>query len=154
LALLAGILLLGGTFLVDLPSKIPFMSTAIRANPVFFASRLGIVFLLLVACWYYAEWRKTERSVVLDVSKESLLVYTAHLLVIYGRFWNGNSPAHSYGGSFSISQSVVATVGLILLMLVLAKGWTTLKQNSMRWARYVSYATGIILFIVFIVRVY
>lgn len=154
LALLGGVLLVGGTFLVDLPSKIPFMSTAIRANPVFFASRLGIVFLLLVACWYYAEWRKTERSVVLDVSKESLLVYTAHLLVIYGRFWNGNSPAHSYGDLFSISQSVVATVGLILLMLVLAKGWSTLKQKSMRWARYVSYATGIILFIVFIVRVY
>ena len=154
LALLGGILLVGGTFLVDLPSKVPLMSTAIRANPVFFASRLGIVFLLLVACWYYAQWRKTERSFVLDVSKESLLVYTAHLLAIYGRFWDGNSPVNYYGGTFSVLQSAIATLALILLMVLCAKGWSMLKLKSMRWARYVSYATGIILFIVFIVRVY
>jgi uncharacterized membrane protein len=154
LALLGGILLVGGTFLVDLPSKVPFMSTAIRANPVFFASRLGIVFLLLVACWYYAEWRKTERSFVLDVSRESLLVYTAHLLVIYGRFWDGNSPAFNYGGTFTVLQSSIATLALILLMVLCAKGWSTLKQKSMRWARIVSYATGSIVLIVFIVRVY
>jgi hypothetical protein len=78
------------------------VSTAIRANPVFFASRLGIVLLLLTACWYYAERRKTERSFVLDVSKESLLVYTAHLLVIYGRFWNGSSLAYRHGETSSL----------------------------------------------------
>lgn len=154
LALLGGILLVGGTFLVDLPSKVPFASAAIRANPIFFASRLGIVFLLLVACWYYAEWRKTERSFVLDVSRESLLVYTAHLLVIYGRFWNGNSPAFYYGGSLTIPQAIIATLGLILSMIAFAKVWSTLKQKSMRWARIVSYALGIILLAVFIVRVY
>lgn len=130
------------------------MSTAIRANPVFFASRLGIVFLLLVACWYYAEWRKTERSFVLVVSKESLLVYTVHLLAIYGRFWDGNSPVNYYGGTLSVLQSAIATLALILLMVLCAKGWSMLKLKSMRWARIVSYATGIVLFIVFIVRVY
>ena len=154
LAQLGAILLLGGTFLVELPSKVPFMSTAIRANPVFFASRLGIVLLLLVACWLYAEWRKTERSFVLDVSKESLLVYTAHLLVIYGRFWDGNSPAFYYGGTFTLLQSAIATLALILFMILCAKGWSMLKQTSMRWARIVSYAAGIIVLIVFIVRVY
>ena len=151
---IGAVLLLVGTFLVDLPSKVPFMSTAIRANPVFFASRLGIVFLLLVACWLYAEWRKTERSFVLDVSRESLPVYTAHLLVIYGRFWDGNSPAYYYGGTFSLLQSSLATLALILVMILCAKGWSTLKQRSMRWARIVSYATGIIVLVVFIIRVY
>jgi uncharacterized membrane protein len=154
LALLGGILLIAGTFLVGLPSIVPFMSTAIRANPIFFASRLGIVFLLLVACWSYAEWRKTERSLVLNVSKESLLVYSAHLLVIYGRFRNGSSAASLYGDSLSIFQSLLATLGLIVVMIVLANGWSRLKQKSMQWARYVSYATGIVLIIVFIVRVY
>jgi uncharacterized membrane protein len=154
LAFLGGILLIGGTFLVGLPSKVPFMSTAIRANPVFFASRLGIVFLLLVACWYYAEWRKTEQSFVLDVSRESLLVYTAHLLVIYGRFWGGNSPAYYYGETFSVLQAAIATLALILIMILSAKGWSMLKVKSMRWARIVSYATGIIVLIVFVIRVY
>jgi hypothetical protein len=147
-------LLVGGSLLIEVPAHLPMMSAAIRANPVFFASRLGIVFLLLAACWYYAEWRKTERSFVLDVSKESLLVYTAHLLAIYGRFWDGNSPVNYYGGTFSVLQSAIATLALILLMVLCAKGWSMLKLKSMRWARYVSYATGIILFIVFIVRVY
>jgi uncharacterized membrane protein len=154
LAGLGSFLVIAGTLLVSLPSYIPQMSTAIRANPVFFASRLGIVFLLLVACWYFAEWRKTEKSFVLDMSRESLLVYTAHLLVIYGRFWNGNSPTFYYGESFTVPQAVIATFALILVMVVSAKLWGMLKQGSMRWARIVSYASGVIALGVFIVRVY
>ncbi len=148
------VLLIAGTLFIDLPSHIPSASTAIRANPVFFASRLGIVFLLLVACWYYAEWRKTQQSFVLDVSRESLVVYTAHLLIIYGRFWNGNSLAYYYGVTFSVLQSAIATLALIVLMILMAKVWSTLKQKAMPWARFVSYATGIIVLIVFIVRKY
>lgn len=154
LTVIAAGLLVGGSLLEDVPHHVPFISGAIRANPFFFASRLGCVFLLLVACWYYAEWRKTERSFVLDVSRESLMVYAAHLLVIYGRFCNGNSLAYWYGATFTTLQSVIAALGLILLMVVLAKGWSTLKQKSMSWARFVSYATGIIVLLVFLVRKY
>jgi uncharacterized membrane protein len=154
LTIIGVIMVVGGTFLIDLPSFVPYMSTAIRANPLFVASRLGIVFLLLVACWYYAEWRKTEKSFVLDVSKESLLVYTAHLLVIYGRFWGGNSPTFYYGESFSVLQASIATLGLILTMILLAKSWSLMKSTSMRWARMMSYAAGIVVLVVFIVRVY
>jgi uncharacterized membrane protein len=154
LAIIGVVMVVAGTLFIDLPSHIPLASTAIRANPVFFASRLGIIFLLLVACYYYAEWRKTQQSFVLDVSRESLVVYTAHLLVIYGRFWNGNSLTFYFGNTFSVLQSAVATVTLIVLMIVMAKVWSTLKQKSMPWARFVSYATGIIVLIVFIVRKY
>ena len=154
LAAVGAVLVVAGTLLVDLPSYVPHMSTAIRANPVFFASRLGIVFLLLVACWYYAEWRKTERSFVLDVSKESLLVYTAHLLVIYGRFWSGNSPVFYYGESFSLSQAIVATIALILVMVGLAKVWGAVKHRSMFTARVISYAAGLVTLAVFVIRVY
>jgi uncharacterized membrane protein len=154
LTAIGSFLVIAGTFLVDLPSYIPYMSTAIRANPVFFASRLGIVFLLLVACWYYAEWRKTERSFVLDVSKESLLVYTAHLLVIYGRFWDGNSPAFYYGESLNLAQAILATIVLVVLMVLSAQVWGATKKKSMRWARIISYGTGLVLLAVFLVRVY
>jgi uncharacterized membrane protein len=154
LSAIGSLLVIAGAYLIDLPAHIPAMSTAIRANPVFFASRLGIVFLLLVACWYYAEWRKTEKSFVLDVSKESLLVYTAHLLVIYGRFVGDNSPAFNFNESFNLPQAVLATLALVLVMVAAAKAWSATKQWSMRWARIVSYATGLILLVVFIVRVY
>jgi hypothetical protein len=82
------------------------------------------------------------------------MVYTAHLLVIYGRFWSDNSPAYWYGGTFTLLQTAIATLALMLLMVIMAKVWGTLKQKSMPWARFVSYATGIIVLIVFIVRKY
>lgn len=148
-----GLIVVGSVF-VDLPAQIPFLSTAIRANPLFFASRLGFIFALLAACYYYSEWRKTERSFVLDVSKESLLVYTAHLLVIYGRFWSDQSPAALYGGSFSILECVGATIALILVMILSAKLWGWTKQRPFPWARYISYATGVTVLILFIIRRY
>lgn len=152
LAVIGFSLLVCGSLFIELPIRIPNVSTAIRANPLFFASRLGIVLLLLTACYYYAQQRKTERSFVLDVSKESLLVYTAHLLFIYGEYWNEKGLAYWYGGTFSVVQCILATGGLTLLMLIAARGWSWLKQTSMPWARFVSYATGIIVLIVFIVR--
>jgi membrane associated rhomboid family serine protease len=115
---------------------------------------LGYIFTLLAACYYYSEWRKTERSFVLDVSRESLLVYSAHLLVIYGRFWNDQSPAALYGGSFSVAACIAGTIGLILLMILAAKVWGWTKQRPFPWARYVSYATGLTVLIIFVIRRY
>jgi uncharacterized membrane protein len=152
LAIIGGILLVGGTAFVEVPGIITGAAIAARANPMFFASRLGIIFLLLTACWHYAELRKTENSFVLDVSKESLLVYTLHLIVIYSEYWNGKSLDHWYGGTLTVVQCVIATLGLILAMILIAKGWTRLKQSSKPWARYISYATGFFLLIFFIVR--
>jgi hypothetical protein len=37
-------------------------------------------------------------------------------------------------------------------MIIVAKAWSYIKQTSMPWARYISYATGILLLIVFIVK--
>lgn len=147
-------LIVVGSLLVDLPARIPTLSTAIRANPLFFASRLGYIFVLLAVCYYYGEWRKTERSFVLDVSRESLLVYTAHLLVIYGRFWNDQSPAAIYGGTFSIVECIGGTIGLILIMVAAAKVWGWTKKRTFPWARYISYAAGVTTLIVFIIRKY
>ena len=152
LALVGAGMLVAGTLLVELPYYLSGTAVAARANPLFFASRLGIIFLLLTTCWLYAKARKTERSFVLDVSKESLLVYTLHLVVIYSEYWNSKSLDHWYGGTLTMSQCVVATLGLMFAMILVAKAWSHLKQTSMPWARYISYATGIFLLIFFIVR--
>ena len=151
LAAMGAVLLIFGSLLVELPSQITGISVAARANPLFFGSRLGIVFLLLTACWLYAERRRTEQSFVLDVSKESLLVYTLHLLVIYGEYLNSKSLDHWYGGTFSVSQCTLGTFGLMVAMIIVAKVWSNTKKTSMPWARYISYATGAIVLIVFIV---
>jgi uncharacterized membrane protein len=152
LSIIGVALFIGGSLLVELPGQLIGVSVAARANPLFFGSRLGIIFLLLAACWLYADRRKTERSFVLDVSKESLLVYTLHLVVIYSEYWNGKSLDHWYGGTLTIGQCIVATLGLMIAMVLVAKVWSHIKQTSMPWARYISYATGILVLIVFIVR--
>lgn len=141
-----------GAVAIELPVKIPFVSTAVRANPLFFMERFGIVLLLFALCWYYAEKRKTERSFVLDVGRESLLVYTAHLLIIYGTFWNQKGLAGLFGGTFSIFECVAATLGLALLMVFSAKGWSWLKQYSKPTSHMVAYATGIVVVALFLIR--
>lgn len=147
-------LLIAGTLLVEIPVRIPYVSTAVRANPLFFGSRLGIILLLLTACWYYAEKRKTQQSFVLDVSKESLLVYTAHLLFIYGRFWNDRSLADIYGGTWEIPGCILGTIGLVVLMVGTAKVWGWTKKRPFPWARYISYATGLTVLTIFLLRRY
>ena len=123
-----------------------------RSNPWFFAERLGIVQLLLVACWFYARKRNTETSFVLDISRESLLVYTVHLLLIYGLFFGDRSLSSLYGGSLSPALSAGATLLLALLMVLLAKVWGGLKRNSPGTARITSYATIGIILLVFVAR--
>jgi uncharacterized membrane protein len=116
-------------------AAMPFLSIDIRANPLFFFERLGIVMLLLTACWFYAEYRKTEKSFVLDVGRESLMVYTAHLLVIYGRFWNDRSPAFYYGDTFNITECMISTFALIIAMIGAAIAWGWMKRNHLPLAR-------------------
>src|SRR5512139_962520 len=108
---LAVALLLGDRF------PIPGASTDIRSQPVFFALRMGIVLLLLAGFWWYERIRKTERSFVLSVSRETLLVYAAHLLIIYGTFWNERSLAGLYGRTWSPAECAAGTAGLIVLMI-------------------------------------
>ena len=145
-------LLVAGSLLVQMPSRLLGLATSAQANPMFFASRLGVVLLLLTACWLYAERRKTERSFVLDVSRESLLVYTLHLIVIYSEYWNGKSLDHWYNGTLSIEGCIAATLGLTLAMILIAMVWTRIKRNSVPWARGISYAMGIFLLLLFILK--
>ncbi len=142
----------GGFLLRQLPVTISFLSSNVRANPLFFAERLGIVMTFLSACWYHAERRKTEQSFVLDVSRESLLVYTAHLLIVYGNYWNRRNIADIYGGTFRVVESFAAAFFLIVLMVGAAKVWGWLKQKSLSNARLVSYATAIVVVVLFFIR--
>jgi uncharacterized membrane protein len=134
-ALIGMILAIVSSIAGELPIRIPFSSEAISANPFFFLVRLGIVMLLLTACWLYAEYRKTEKSFVLDVSRESLLVYTVHLLAIYGRFWNEHSLFYYYGNMFGVWECIAGTLILDAAMIAMAISWGWLKRNHFPLAR-------------------
>jgi uncharacterized membrane protein len=134
-ALLGAILLVASIIGMNAQTSWNVFSVDIRANPLFFFERLGIVMLVLAVCWFYAEYRKTEKTFVLDVGRESLLVYTAHLIFIYGRFWNERSPAFYYGGTFNVTECVISTFALIMVMIGTAMVWGWLKRNHLPLAR-------------------
>jgi uncharacterized membrane protein len=135
-----GALLFAGCLIgMELQTRLPVISIDIRANPLFFFERLGIVMLLLTMCWFYAEYRKTEKSFVLDISRESLMVYTVHLLVIYGRFWNERSLSFLYGTTFHVTECILSTLALIVIMSGAAIAWGWMKRNHLPLARMMFY---------------
>jgi len=105
-------------------------STNWWADPRAFLLRLGIVLLLLGACYCYGLARTPRKSPLLDVSRESLFVYVAHLLLIYGPFWGGRSTAEVVGRTQGPVTCLVASVALASLMVAGARAWSALKQRK------------------------
>lgn len=147
-----GGVLIAAFAMIELPIAVPYASTAIRSNPLFVALRLGIVLMLLSGCWWYARHRSEGGSVVLDVSRETLLVYVAHLLVIYGTFWNDRSLVNLFGRSLSVVECMAATAILGAVMIAGAKVWGRFKSSSQAQARYVAFAGAFIVILAFLVR--
>jgi len=138
-AVIGAVLVIVSSIAGEMPFRMPFTSEDISASPSFFFVRLGIVMLLLTVCWFYAEYRKTEKSFVLDVSRESLLVYTAHLLIIYGRFWNERSLYYYYGNMFGVWECIAGTLVLAAAMIGTAIVWGWLKRNHFPLARVIAW---------------
>ena len=99
------------------------------ADPRTFLARLGIVLLVLAACWVYGLYRAPRKSLLLDVSRESLLVYVVHLLVIYGPFWRGHSLWDVVGRTQGPLRCTLGSLALAGLMILSAKAWPVLKQR-------------------------
>jgi len=105
----------------DLKSIIP--------NPFFFLQRLGVVLFLLAACWYYLEKSTKHVGFILDVSRESLLVYWLHLQLIYRNIFGGESLFSLFGNRLNLVEAIILTIILAVLMIFAAKGWGWVKSN-------------------------
>jgi uncharacterized membrane protein len=151
-ALIGALLFVACMIGLELQADVHIFALDIRANPLFFFERLGIVMLLLAACWFYADYRKTEKSFVLNVGRESFMVYTAHLLVIYGRFWNERSPAFYFGGTFNLAECIISTLALLIIMIGAAKVWGWLKRNHLPLARVMFFMVMGTVTLVFLTR--
>ena len=117
-------------------------STDWWADPRTFLLRLGIVLLLLGVCYSYGLMRAPSKSFLLDVSRQSLFVYVAHLLVIYGPFWAGRSTADVVGQTQGPAICLAASVTLAGMMVAGARAWGALKQLSSRQFRCLSPKLG------------
>lgn len=123
---------------------------SITPNPMFFVERLGYIFVFASLCWYFNKWRKVTNSFVLDASRESLLIYWLHLLVIYSTIWNSKSLVIMYGSTFNVWESIAATLVLMLLMVLVAKLWGLTKKKFPVYATKVAWGVVGVLFMIFL----
>jgi uncharacterized membrane protein len=114
------------------------LSKILKPNPYFMLLRFGIVAVLLVLCWLWTEWRSTEKAIVIDVGRESLLVYWLHLHIIYRKLWNNKSLADMSFHNYSVSQASVFTLTMIAVMIVIAVIWSAVKKRYPLAARNVT----------------
>jgi uncharacterized membrane protein len=111
-----------------------------KSSPSFFLLRLGIVQSLCTLMFVYERRRGLlPRSPVTLVGRESLIVYTAHLLLVYGDFGAFNFQKQ-VGQTFGYPLAILTVVTLWGLMYVLALVWSMVKQKPARVKRGVQFA--------------
>ncbi len=139
------VLLLGHLFYSGLFSE---TITSIIPNPVFYLERLGYIIMLFFFCWLADKKFNIRKSFILDASRESLLVYWLHLIIIFGAFWNGKSLAMIIDTKLNAFEALISAIILISLMIVAAKIWGWIKKSYPKEASiFVKVFVGILLIV-------
>ncbi len=161
--LVAGLAAIGSGFLFDalpfsLYPKLDFWTT----SPNFFLMKLGGLAVLLSLLWLF-ENRVAHPSAhdfwiprwLVTVGVESLFVYVAHLIVLYG--WAAqpflNMEAF-WGEKLSAIESFFAFVALTCLMVAAALGWHGLKKNHPVLMQGIYWWMGVTFVVEFLTRSY
>jgi uncharacterized membrane protein len=142
-------LILGHIFFSPL---LPDSIQLVVPHPMFLLERLGYVLFILTICWLIDKKYEVRKSLVLDASRESLLVYWLHLVIIFGTFWNGKSLQIIIGPTLNVSQAIGVTLTLMLLMIIAAKIWGWAKKDYPKYASLFVKVFVTILTVVFILK--
>ncbi|MDR3611176.1 MAG: heparan-alpha-glucosaminide N-acetyltransferase domain-containing protein [Ignavibacteriaceae bacterium] len=147
-AALGLILLAAGHFYLS--PIFPKTYTATKPHPMFFLERLGYVLLFLSLSWYFMKLLPTKGIIIIEMGRESLLIYYLHLQIIYRKFLNGESLDSIAGGSYGIWQCIFYTLTLIILMVIVASIWGGYKRRHKKGAKYVTVAVVSVAVILFL----
>lgn len=120
-------LFVGSVLLLNI--LLPASIVEIKPNPIFFLERLGVLLLLLGIFWFYINRFDNYSSFILDVSRESLMVYWLHLKLLYKKLENGKSFIDIIGTERDVFEVMLITITLIVIMILLAKLWGILKAK-------------------------
>ncbi|MEK6552066.1 MAG: heparan-alpha-glucosaminide N-acetyltransferase domain-containing protein [Bacteroidota bacterium] len=121
-------------------------------NPFFFLERFGLILLFLGVFWFYLNNKENYSSLIIDVSRESLLIYWVHLQLIYSEIFWGKSLIDISQRNYNALKCLIVTLILIALMLILAKVWGKLKSKYPAYCRWLTAAVLIIGTVIFIIR--
>jgi uncharacterized membrane protein len=122
-----------------------------RYSPAFVLLRLGIVLVFAAGAMAF-ELKKgvSPGSLVTLVGRESLLIYTVHLMLIYGDYGTFQFRRWS-DHTFNLPVAFMWTVILLALMFLLAKGWDRVRKLDPKWKLRIQWAVFVSFVIAFIV---
>jgi uncharacterized membrane protein len=129
----AGLLLVIFFILVLQPLVQVDLNSFSPSRPLFFFLKLALIVLLLACSWHGEQKWGNRPALVTTVGQESLLVYAAHIAVIYGTL----SPSLSFLIGKTRSWLEVAAMASVLIaaMFVLALAWHAGKEKNPLLAR-------------------
>ena len=108
-------------------------------SPAWFLLRFGILLLILYGITLYEESRKLSFSPTKLFGRESFLVYTAHLVIVYGSTARNASLVERIGPTLNYLQCLGIFVLLALAMYAAAYVRNNLKQRDYNLSRLVQY---------------
>ncbi len=110
--------------------------TDVRPNILFFTARLGILYVILAACYYYCRFRAKPSSIIIYPGRESLAVYLMHLQVLHRKVLpGGHSLITMYPDVLGFGACLLVTCGIILLMIPMAMVWNYWKTRYKYFGR-------------------
>jgi len=133
-ALLGCGMIMGAQYFSSLPVSLYTKSEFWLDSPALVLIKLGAILLVLAFAFLWARHQPAGSwSWIRQYGVTSLLVYWVHIELVYGR-WLG-----SWKESLNLTQTTVAAIALIVLMLVLSAArtnWTRLRGAvaSLRWS--------------------
>jgi hypothetical protein len=130
-------ILIAGTLLAVVSIPVMFylkdglkLFTDVRPNILFFLGRMGLLFVILSACYYYCMFRGKISGIILYPSRESLAVYFMHIQVLHRKVLpGGKSLITMYPNVLGFGTCLLITAGIILLLLPMAIAWNYLKTK-------------------------
>ena len=111
-----------------------------RPHLLFFASRLGFVYLIVGACYHACRNRQNLGPLLAYPARVTLLIYCLHLQLLYHPFGQAGSLASVWQGRADVLGCAGITLGLLGLMLAAAWLWHNGKR---RYPRLGSATVGI-----------
>jgi uncharacterized membrane protein len=132
-AALAGLVALAASFVLE-----PLARSIYRVydywlfSPSFVLLRLGLVLLLCYGMFIYEKAKGVSRlSPVTLIGSESLIVYVAHLMLLYGNH-GGRTFQEAAGSTLGWWEASLTALVLVVLMYALAWVWHRIKRGPPR----------------------
>jgi hypothetical protein len=151
LALIGAACIIGGTVFDAIPVQVYRDYNFWVTSPNYFLIRVGMLMVLASAMWYVSQFTENAPAYLTVMGRESLAVYVAHLLVLYGSAMNPMMNLQvQLGAGKTLGESILIAAGLTAAMFAFAQSWHTLKRDHATTLRIIQLAaSGVFVYFLF-----